>query len=140
MKSTHNNGKIYTGRICKWKCSASIYFVLFLFLFLKFVIASFSCRKTQKTKHMFTCLSPSLAQCTGKPSCSTCPLARYYVRLSMLTKCLFVVVGFNHSLLVYRWFTLGERTGRPISETHPACGWCPSCSTDVWSGSACHSS
>lgn len=37
-------------------------------------------------------------------------------------------------------FTLGGQTGTPVSETHQACGWCPSCSIDVWNGSACHSS
>lgn len=35
---------------------------------------------------------------------------------------------------------LGEQTGRPVSETRRACGWCLSCSTDVWNGSACRSS
>lgn len=37
-------------------------------------------------------------------------------------------------------FTLGGQTGTPVSETHQACGLCPSCSIDVWNGSACHSS
>lgn len=34
----------------------------------------------------------------------------------------------------------GGRTGTPACETRRAFEWCPSCSTDVWSDSVCHSS
>lgn len=43
-------------------------------------------------------------------------------------------------LLLCCSLTLGERTGTRVSETRQACEWCPSYSTGVWSGSACHSS
>lgn len=47
---------------------------------------------------------------------------------------------FSLLLTLHCCFTLGGQTGTPVSETRQACGWCPSCSIDVWSGSACHSS
>lgn len=54
---------------------------------------------------------------------------------SLLCRLLFTA----HLPTVHR-LTPGARTGRPVSETRRACGWSPSCSTDVSTGWACHSS
>lgn len=49
-------------------------------------------------------------------------------------------VGWYLYLPIFHCLILGAQTGRPVSGTHQACGWSPSCSTDVWTGSTCHSS
>lgn len=131
----------------------------FIYSFIVFVVSFFldlwwSHRAAGKSPNILVVSPPPLGPCTDMPSCSSCQL----LLRCWKWKCL--PLGLVSARVPWRPVSLGcssarrwdggvspllplipgEQTGTPVSETHQVCGWCPSCSTDVWSGSACRSS
>lgn len=127
----------YAGRSCKQRGSAfTCFFVFFcVYLFWKCCYSQQQSTKRHNSHMVLPRYGPTVLVaevcCHGVGPAH----ASHDSSSSRCFKCTMV------SLYVPRCcFIRGERTGTPVSETHQVCGWCPSCSTAVWSGSACHSS